>query len=262
MEENLIIRKWENTATLGGIEFRTTIEYTSAQNALAERRTGIILNDARTLLIDSVLIHSGLPAEYWGYATAHAVYLRNRIPRAVSPHEALLDRKPRTDHFRIFGCAAYTWIPPAHRELGKLDARAELTTFLGLEGGTSNCLLVDRDSGRFFRAGDVRFVESNTPGLNDLAPDLKFLDIQCEKEQEEQHKTSGSTREEEAGAKTTITTNTLPPAPARPPAHPQPQMPLRNNAPIPSPVANRTRHAIRLRTPPPAVIHDEPPQVD
>jgi hypothetical protein len=59
----------------------------------------------------------------------------------------------------VFGCAAYTWLPQVHRELGKLNARAELTVFLGFEEGTSNSLLVDRNNGRFLRARDVRFVE-------------------------------------------------------------------------------------------------------
>ena len=188
--DNQEMRKYCNAR---GIEFRTTIPYTSAQNALAERRIGIILNDARTLLLDS-----GLPAQYWGYATAHAVYLRNRIPRngsAVSPHEALLKRRPRTDHLRPFGCAAYAWIPPAHRELGKLDARAELTTFLGFEEGTSNCMLVERDSGRFFRARDVRFVETFMPALGEEAPDLQFLDVQWEQKKEEQRKLSSQNGE-------------------------------------------------------------------
>jgi transposase InsO family protein len=139
-----------------GIEHRLNIPCGSTQNAYAERRIGIIINDTRTLLIDS-----GLPAEYWGYASAHSVYLRNRIGRQgrVSPHELLLKRKPRLDHLRVFGCAAYTWLPQVHRELGKLNARAELTVFLGFEEGTSNSLLVDRNNGRFLRARDVRFVE-------------------------------------------------------------------------------------------------------
>lgn len=214
-------------------------------------------SNTRTLLLDS-----GLSANYWGYATAHAVYLRNRIPRngkEISPHEELLKRKPRTDHLRIFGCAAYTWVPPAHRELGKFDARAELTTFLGFEEGTSNCLLVERDSGRFFRAGDVRFVEDNIPRRGDLVPDLHFLDVQWEKEEEKEQRESSShdpTISEGEDLDFTLTSqpNQTHPPPARNvdrPHHPPPTA---------SPVASRTRAAIHQRTPvePDLRIHDEP----
>lgn len=243
-----------------GIEFRTTIPYTSAQNALAERRIGIILNDARTLLLDS-----GLPAEYWGYAAAHSVYLRNRIPRNgkdISPHEELLKRKPRTDHLRVFGCAAYTWIPPVHRELGKLDARAELVTFLGFEEGTSNCLVVDRDSGRFFRARDVRFVEACIPAKGDAVPDLDFLDVQWEKEREAEH------REPSKQNSTIADDLPLDLIVQHPPieANEEIESDNDNHEPPrpPSPVANRTRAAIRQRTPPASTmtIHDDPPLND
>lgn len=72
--ENQEMRKYCDAR---GIEVPTTIRYTLAQNALAERWVGIILNDARTLLLDS-----GLPAEFWVYATAD---LPNRNPEKQSP---------------------------------------------------------------------------------------------------------------------------------------------------------------------------------
>jgi hypothetical protein len=55
-----------------------------------------------------MLHESGLHPSFWAQAAAHAVYIRNRIPRAdgITPHEMMFKSKPRTDHLRVFGCAA------------------------------------------------------------------------------------------------------------------------------------------------------------
>lgn len=120
------------------IEYETIIPYTSLQNAFAEKRIGIITT---TLALF--------------YSTADFLPILG-ILKCTCSHfeiESLETESPRRTTQKK------TSFPPAHRELGKLDARAELTTFLGPEEKTSNCLLVERDSGTFFRARDVRFVE-------------------------------------------------------------------------------------------------------
>ncbi len=58
-----------------GIHRELTIPKTSAQNGEAERRHRQLANVVRCLLVES-----GLPLEFWGYATLCATHLFNRTP--------------------------------------------------------------------------------------------------------------------------------------------------------------------------------------
>jgi len=51
----------------------------------------------------------------------------------MTPEEAWSGRKPVVDHFKIFGCIAYSHIPDAKRK--KLDDKGEKYIFLGINEG-------------------------------------------------------------------------------------------------------------------------------
>lgn len=173
----LMSKQMEDYCRKRGIGFHPNAPHTSNQNARAERRIGIIISDARVLLMDS-----GLSGSFWGYAATHAVFIRNRIaPKdGQSPYEQLFGKKPSRRHLHPFGCAAYRWIPPANREDGKLNARSHLTVYVGCEDGTSNFRLFSLNHEKAYRSRDVRFVESHFPG-HGAKHDLDWLDGQWEK---------------------------------------------------------------------------------
>ena len=62
-----------------------------------------------------MLIDSGLPKLFWGYALETAAYLHCRSPAAglegKTPYEKLLSRKMDPSMFYLFGCVAYALIP-------------------------------------------------------------------------------------------------------------------------------------------------------
>ena len=163
-----------------GIDFHPTAPYTSNQNAIVERRIGIIVADARTLLIDS-----GLSGRFWGYAAMHATYIRNRLtPKdGISPHEAVYGKKPSLKHLHPFGCAAFRWIPPVHRPEGKLGPRAEKTVYVGCEDGISNFRLFNLETEQGFRSRDVKFYEHHFPAKRGAKHDLAWFNIQWEMSQ-------------------------------------------------------------------------------
>lgn len=167
--DNNRFRDW---CTANGIAFTTNAPYSSSSNGLAERFIGTIINDARAILHES-----GLHPSFWAQAAAHAAYIRNRIPRpdGSTPHELMFKTKPRTDHLRVFGCAAIKWIPESHREFGKLNDRGMVTIFLGYVSGTSNVRLYDPETETFTVSRDVRYLENVMPAKGDRPHDIEFL---------------------------------------------------------------------------------------
>lgn len=165
-----------------GIEHTTNAAYSSKRNGLVERRIGIIMDDARAMLHGS-----NLPAKFWALAASHSVYLRNRLSDSSgqSPYQRFLGRLPRVDHLRVFGCATYSWVPDVHRELGKLDNRAQLGIFVGFVQGTSNCRLYFPGDKTFGVARDVRFLENVFPADNMQRHTLPDIVVQQEPERDE-----------------------------------------------------------------------------
>ena len=70
---------------------------------MSERSNRTLLEHVRAMLHDS-----GLPANLWGEAASHAIYLINRTPtRALdgkTPYEAFWGTKPNIAHLHPWGC--------------------------------------------------------------------------------------------------------------------------------------------------------------
>ncbi|POW09590.1 hypothetical protein PSHT_09061 [Puccinia striiformis] len=106
---------------LKGIAAEKSLPYHHYQNGMIERFNRTIADMGRTILIDSPL-----PKEFWSYSFVWAAHVLNRLPNKASgdktPFEALFNRKPQYDHFRVFGSTGYIHIP--HEKRQKLDDRA------------------------------------------------------------------------------------------------------------------------------------------
>ncbi|KAH9096714.1 hypothetical protein LEN26_017405 [Aphanomyces euteiches] len=58
---------------------------------------------------------SGLPAQLWGYALDHVVYVYNNTPQELlnqrTPYEVLFTKPSRLHMLKTFGCLAYMYVP-------------------------------------------------------------------------------------------------------------------------------------------------------
>jgi len=111
-----------------GIKTELTVRRTPQQNGVAKRKNRTIVEMAR-----SMLQSKNLPKYFWVEAINTTVYILNRSStKAVpnqTPYEAWFKRKPKVEHFRIFGCIAYAHILKENRE--KLDEKGEKCIFIG-----------------------------------------------------------------------------------------------------------------------------------
>lgn len=152
-------KEFVNYCEQSGITRHYTAPYSPQQNGVVERRNRTVVEMARGLLKEM-----GLPAEFWGEAVRHAVYLLNRLPtRALSgqtPYEAWTKVKPNISHIRVFGCIAHMKIPSIHMK--KLDDRSKKVVNLGKEPGTKAYRLYDPITKRVHVSRDVIFEEAES----------------------------------------------------------------------------------------------------
>jgi gag-polypeptide of LTR copia-type len=91
-----------NELRQAGVAVEFTTAYTPSQNGVAER-----LNRTLVRMAKAMLLGSGLPQKFWGFAIEAACYIRNRLlirPGKITPEQAFTGKKPRVDHLRVFGC--------------------------------------------------------------------------------------------------------------------------------------------------------------
>ena len=174
-----------------GVRHELTIPKTPEQNGVAER-----LNRTLVEMIRSMLVDSKLPQKFWAEALSTAVYLRNRSPtKAVTdmtPFEAWTGEKPRVDHLRVFGCAAYALIPKDERQ--KLDSKSRQCILLGYGMETKGYRLYDPKRLRIIFSRDVLFNESRVGIEKECNTDdekrcIEFDDVDEEEEVEESAET-------------------------------------------------------------------------
>ncbi len=95
-------------------------------NGTAERFNRTLQNRIRALLIDS-----GYPVTFWGWASDAATYLYNRTPHTANdnytPYERFHNKRPNVKYLRMFGARVYTLLP----RVRKLDRRAGKRYILG-----------------------------------------------------------------------------------------------------------------------------------
>ena len=129
----------------------------SKQNSLAERPHRDLAQMMRCMLYSSEL-----GPEYWSYALAHAVYIKNRLYHAslnTTPFQAFTGKRPNLSRLRIFGSRVYA--KKSGDRPAKLDQHAAEGTFLCFSATDSNIYFIDDDTGRVKIGQHVVFDEAH-----------------------------------------------------------------------------------------------------
>lgn len=147
-----------------GIRRQLTTAYSPQQNGVSERKNRTILN-----MVRSMLKTSGIPKEFWPEAVNWSVHVLNRSPtvavKHMTPEEAWSDRKPTVDHFKVFGCIAYSHVPDENRR--KLDDKGVKCIFLGVSEESKAYRLFNPITKKIIISRDVVFDEENSWDWND-----------------------------------------------------------------------------------------------
>lgn len=126
---------WHAYAKEHGIILEFTTPYSSAQNGVAERKFGVILDGTRVTLIES-----GLSKDMWCEAASTHTYIRGLLPSGRHPDripaEVWSGKRQDISHLRPFGCIAYAHVPKEHGG-SKLDARSVKCILIGYHGRRS-----------------------------------------------------------------------------------------------------------------------------
>nr|GEV94679.1 ribonuclease H-like domain-containing protein [Tanacetum cinerariifolium] len=99
-----------------------SVPRTPQQNGIAERKNRTLIEDARTMLADSLL-----PIPFWAEAVNIACYVQNRMlvtkPHNKTPYELLHGRTPSIGFMRPFGCPVtiLNTLDPLGKFEGKVD---------------------------------------------------------------------------------------------------------------------------------------------
>ena len=100
------------------------------------------------------------PKAVLGRSNLTAVYLKNRSPSKVlnkTPIEVWHGRKPKVNHFRVFGCDAYAHITKDER--AKFDSKTQKCVMLGYGNVTKGYRLHEVAQKRIIHSHDVQFNE-------------------------------------------------------------------------------------------------------
>ena len=161
-------KEFEDYLKKNGIRHERTVPKTPEQNGVAKRMNRILVETVRAMLSDSKL-----PKKFWAEALSTASYVRNRSPttavKAMTPYEVWKGYKPNVNHFRIFGCSAYSHIPKDERS--KMDPKGKKSVFLGYGIGVKGYRLFDTDTSKAFHSRDVIFNKTasiSEPGTEEV----------------------------------------------------------------------------------------------
>lgn len=154
-----------------GVSHLTTPPHNPEHNGFSEHRHRHIVETGLALLS-----HASIPAIYWTYAMATAVYLINRQPTPTLAHFSayakLFGTKPNYLKLRTFGCLCYPWIKPYNNH--KLEPKSKPCIFLGYSLHQSDFLCLEPSTSRIFVSRHVQFVETEFPFTKLSSPPTKL----------------------------------------------------------------------------------------
>ena len=141
-----------------GVVRQLTTPYTPQQNGRVERWHRTMGEGIRTLLL-----HSGLPANLWGEALRHVVWVKNRLVHSAlaagkTPHEVWTGSKPDLSLLRTWGCMVCSLLPKTKQE-GKLNTRGHMLVHLGVDEESKAWRVLDPDTKVVKISRNLRFVE-------------------------------------------------------------------------------------------------------
>ncbi|CAI7806516.1 unnamed protein product [Closterium sp. NIES-53] len=142
-----------------GIRHSLTMPYSPAMNGIAERANHTITETARGLLIEA-----GLPDYLWPDAMRSACMAKNRSLNHVGedkwvPYVEWIERKPKVDMLRVFGCMCMALVPK-HLRHNKLGAKAIWAVHLGKAQNSKKWLLWDPFTKKLLVSRDCKFMEN------------------------------------------------------------------------------------------------------
>lgn len=144
-----------------GLVSQTSCPHSPQQNGVAERKNRIILEMARSMLLES---HT--PKSFWPDAIGTAVYLLNRLPTKALNHKTPLQILTTQANIppvltlppRVFGCSVYVHIPKHERS--KLDSRADKCLFVGYASHQKGYRCYNPTTRRLHVTMDCQFLET------------------------------------------------------------------------------------------------------
>jgi hypothetical protein len=144
-----------------GIKILQSVPHQPQQNGRAERFNRTIMDKAQALRLDACL-----PQSWWEFAVLHAVHLYNRTPiqrlKWLTPFQIIHDETPDVSHLRVFGSAAYVFLPEDIRA-NKLAPKSELMVFLGYPDGVKGYLFMRLHNNSLFTGATALFDEGVYP---------------------------------------------------------------------------------------------------
>lgn len=164
-----------------GIKMQLTAPYSPQQNGVAERKNRYIMEMARTMLIDAKMAK-----EFWDEAVHTVIYLQNILPSSTigkTPYELWESQLPNLKDIHIFSCDAYVQVSKQLR--GKLDAKAQLLTFVGYQQDSKAYRLVNKNTRKIKVSRDVVFVNEqlfNSGSSVEIIPEHEKGDVSADDE--------------------------------------------------------------------------------
>nr|GEW19821.1 putative ribonuclease H-like domain-containing protein [Tanacetum cinerariifolium] len=155
---------------ISGIKRAFSVARTSQQNGVAERKNRTLIEAAKTMLADSLLLTT-----FWAESVNTACYVQNRVfvtkPHNKTPYELLIGRSPNLEFMRPFGCPVTILNTLEH--LGKLDGKADEGFLVGYSVHIKAFRVFNSRTGKVKENLHVNFLE-NKPNVAGSRPEWLF----------------------------------------------------------------------------------------
>lgn len=146
--------------TTRGIIPERTVPHCPESNGKIEREMRTVKSLAKTMLLQF-----DTPEFLWAEAIACTLYVRNRLLNKQSfgktPFEHIFGRKPNLKHLKLFGCAAYEFIPKAQRGQWKSNSRKLM--LVGYQSTSRHYRLYDPETRKIIIGRNTSFQENINP---------------------------------------------------------------------------------------------------
>ncbi|GJX41504.1 putative ribonuclease H-like domain-containing protein [Tanacetum coccineum] len=153
-----------------GIKREFSVARTPQQNGVSERKNRTLIEDTRTMLVDSKL-----PITFWAEVVNTACYVLNRVlvikPHNKTPYELIRGRPPLIDFMKPFGC--FVAILNNRDHLGKFDEKADEGYFVGYSVISKAMRVFNKRTKIVEETLNIRFLE-NTPNVKGNRQDWLF----------------------------------------------------------------------------------------
>ena len=154
-------RQFKEFTSECGIRHEFTVPKTPEQNGVAERLNRVLIEKARTMLVQSRLPHS-----FWAEALNTAVHVHNLSPSRVLGDKTLRElftgKKPNVAYLRSFGCTAFVHVPKDARN--KLDPKSTECIFMGYGQTSKGYRVYDPEKKGSFSVGMLFLMSGNLKG--------------------------------------------------------------------------------------------------